>query len=411
MLAATMLMAATITAALSAAPPSDDELRQMGLSPYDGASFRVWSDAQPRVVEGFMKSLDRLVDVFALEADRQGWELAPPSGKHLVIFFESERGFADAKRVFGGDSSRGFYSTGRQCSVFFDVRNAKDAIEAGSNLAQRQGDIAKLIEDAKQARRVGATARASELTGKARALEAKVTENLAQLNASCLESLTSVTTHEGAHQLLFERGVQVAGAKYPAWVAEGLAVCFETTDATQPFGPTRRSARRQEAWRDIVVQDRPDPLPSIITRARPPEEGDGSLQVKFYAESGALVAWMMQQRRTELANYLAWFKTDGRGRTLSPEQQLETFEHFFGPVSSVERAWQRYELAATPSARDSRWATDLMQQVVPDPRPAIRRAAESTPPPPQPAQTPQPAQEPQAPEAAPSEPAPASVPE
>lgn len=382
MLAAMLLVAATAASAPCAAPPTDDELRQMGLSPYDGASFRVWSDAQPRVVEGFMKSLDRLVEVFALEADRQGWDITPPNGKHLVIFFESEGGFGDAKRLFGGDSSRGFYSTGRQCSVFFDVRNAKDAIEAGSNLAKGQSDIAKYIEDAKQARRVGATARANELTGKARALEAKVTANLAQLNASCLESLTSVTTHEGAHQLLFERGVQVAGAKYPAWVAEGLAVCFETTDATQPFGPSQRSVRRQEAWREIVLQDRPDPLQSIITRARPPEEGDGSLQAKFYAESGALVAWMMQQRRTELANYLTWFKTDGRGRTLSPEQQLESFEHFFGPVSVVERAWQRYELAALPSARDSRWAADLAQQVVPDPRPEIRRAAQSTPAPP-----------------------------
>lgn len=324
-----------------------------------------------------MASLDALVDVLDAESDRQGWNLVPSPPRHVVLFFETEPGYEQAAKVFnaGGVSRSGFYAPAHLCSIFFDVRNSRDAMTAASQFHQAQTAIGQLIEESKKARRAGATAKADQLIGKARAEERRIQSELERITGEMLQQLTSIVTHEGAHQLLFERGIQTHASMYPLWVAEGLAVCFEGTSTDEPFGPSARSAKREAAWAELVRSDRPDLLPIIVTRTAPPTEQTD--RERFYAESGALVGWMLDHRRTELAHFLEWFRTEGRGRRLAGNQLVEVFERFFGPIAVLERSWQRFELRRLRGTSVSRWAVDLVANTVPDVRVDIRAAAEA----------------------------------
>ncbi len=356
-------------------PPSPQTLQSMGLRPTEGVHFTVWSDAQPVVVQDVLKILDRTAEMVSIEAARHEWPLDPEPRRHVVLFFETEAGFEAARHALVGETEvpTGFYSPAHQCALYFDERNARRAIAAAGEIAAARAQLEALVREANLARKAGAIACADQLLGKARAREREVGVALAQLNTEALERLNQVVTHEGAHQLLFERGVQLPNVLYPKWVSEGLAICFEASAISEPFGPRQRSALRLRDWNRLILEDRPEQLAALVSRTSQPRYGDELS--RFYTQSAALVAWLLEHRRTEFAQYLDWFRVDGQGRRLSPEQQLEVFERFFGPAASVERSWQRDELSRVSGAAATRWGSDLAGSEFTDPRQAIRAAA------------------------------------
>lgn len=356
-------------------PPTPETLQSMGLRPTEGVHFTVWSDAQPVVVRDVLKVLDQVAEMVSIEAARQGWPMESEPGRHLVLFFETEPGFEAGRHAIVGETDvpTGFYSPAHQCSFFFDERNSRQAIANAREIAAAREKLNELVREANLARKAGAIPRADRILGEARTKERVVGAELARLNTEAVERLNQVVTHEGAHQLLFERGTQSPQAHYPKWASEGLAICFEAPGIGEPFGPRQRSAFRRGEWKQLILEDRPEQLASLVSRTSQP--GYGKELTRFYNQSAALVAWLLEHRRTEFAEYLEWFRAEGKGRRLTPQDQLEVFEQFFGPVASLERSWQRHELNQVSGAAATRWGRDLAASQAHDPRQAIRAAA------------------------------------
>lgn len=147
------------------------------------------------------------------------------------------------------------------------------------------------------------------------------------------------TTHEAAHQLAFNSGLQKRGVMYPVWVSEGLATNFEI-GLSGEFGleadnPVRRR-RLVGTWeRGGLIPLRELIVTTVVTTTAPwtPSE--------LYAQSWGFFRFLFQERRGELVRYLDALDQLDRGwrdeRTLVRE-----FNAAFGSVAALQGAWERF---------------------------------------------------------------------
>ncbi|MDA1008785.1 MAG: DUF1570 domain-containing protein [Planctomycetota bacterium] len=387
-LCALALTAATTTA--TTAQMSDEAFQSRGLRPFSSAHFTIYSDADAAAVQSLLTDFERLFETFSEEATRQGWVVESADARHQVVYFRTQEAFEKFALEIDGSKTPppGYYAVGRGRSVFFDTRNHRDVLRRAEQLAIAEERIEPMMERAKTLHERHSTAQAERLRGEARAIRLQVAAESGRLHSDAEEMLSTVVTHEGAHQLFFELGIQTPKAQYPAWLSEGLACAFESINTDRPFGPMRPSVRRRDSFERIILESTPDPLFRILVLDTPPTEA--SAKQHFYDESTAFVIFLLAERRTELSQYLAWFRGDGMGLKLEPSQQHEVFVAHFGDPDALERSWQRYELAQTRNATGSSWARSLAGAVIPDQLEVIRDAAAQPTQPTQPTQSPTP---------------------
>jgi hypothetical protein len=152
-------------------------------------------------------------------------------------------------------------------------------------------------------------------------------------------SLASAT-HEAAHQLAFNSGLQTRGVMYPLWVSEGLATNFELHEPGGDFGPEFdnpvRRARLQQVHRRGEMLD----LHSFVSVTRPPTD-DARLTDAYYAQSWGLFRYLYLHQRAQLANYLAELASLPRGSRDRDTLRREFVRHF-GPILDVELGYNAW---------------------------------------------------------------------
>ena len=182
-----------------------------------------------------------------------------------------------------------------------------------------------------------------------------------------------VIRHETAHQVLFNFGVHQRGAPIPSWVTEGLACQFEIpqNDSGQALGEINhaRLADFREALRltpatqsvDDATIDRAITtgrllvLPELIAD-RTSFESDGPNAPFRYAQSWALVHYIIRTRPNDFARYLRHLSERNAGETTDPRREWTNFTSFFGkPDSDFQRSGIEYilsvQLDPTPPER------------------------------------------------------------
>ncbi len=142
--------------------------------------------------------------------------------------------------------------------------------------------------------------------------------------------------HEAVHQLAFNTGVQVRMADNPVWFSEGLSLCFEQPSMRTPLLWTRPNLvnARHHAEFERFTEDAamPIPLPDLIRRDtlfQQPETATAA-----YAESWALVTWLVRERPEQLGK---WIERLSRQKPLEPvtaEERLAMFVQVFGDSPS-----------------------------------------------------------------------------
>jgi hypothetical protein len=142
-------------------------------------------------------------------------------------------------------------------------------------------------------------------------------------------------THEVAHQLAFNSGLQRRGVMYPFWISEGLATNFEfDTPADLSVGACSETRAR------CVVEARERgelaPLRDFVVRTSPPR--DAAPSRRCYAQAWSLFAYVMRERDDELARYLQHVATRTPGRR-NADVLLGEFVMAFGDPEEVERSW------------------------------------------------------------------------
>ncbi len=160
------------------------------------------------------------------------------------------------------------------------------------------------------------------------------------LPMSAMGSRFDVTrlTHEVAHQLSFNSRIQQRGVMYPLWVSEGLATNFEFSGTETP-GLDHVNTPRLNGLLEAYAAGELAPLRQFVVQtAVPPDAGVGR---RYYAQAWGFFHFILTERPESLRAYLhrlAENRTERRDATA----MLAEFREAFGPVETLEPAWQAF---------------------------------------------------------------------
>jgi hypothetical protein len=145
-------------------------------------------------------------------------------------------------------------------------------------------------------------------------------------------------THELAHQLAFNSGLQKRGVMYPFWVSEGLATNFEF-DSPAGVGFQGSSIGRRDCLVKAYAAGELMPLWQFIVQANAPTDMGQSR--RCYAQAWAFFRYLLTERSTALRTYL------GRAAALPPGPRgpatlRREFTEAFGSLESVEDSWNAF---------------------------------------------------------------------
>jgi hypothetical protein len=148
------------------------------------------------------------------------------------------------------------------------------------------------------------------------------------------------STHEAAHQLAFNTGLQERGVMYPLWVSEGLATHFETD--RPEFSDGRQSALgRRRLLLETQARGRLLPLDEFVTVTRLPPDNEAVSDREVYAEAWGLFRFLFEEHGGQLKTYLAALAGLPRGWRDDDTLRRE-FIAAFGPIGPLEESWTRF---------------------------------------------------------------------
>ncbi len=336
-------------------PPALREVSRL-LPGFDAARSRGWvllSDVPPSLAASTLALLDATAAQVARAVDAVGAARRAAPHRHLAILFRSldrYRDFASAHDGFQDSNAAGHYAATGRRSAFA----APEPSPALRRALESRGIDAAPTEIAGGS--VDPSRRPSRADRSGAAFRAAVDEAVDDLE----QRMRRVTSHEAAHQVLFETGVHPEPGRCPAWLAEGLACCFETERSLGDFGPEHDVPSRRERLEQALRCDRLRPLAALVASASRPAT-DTTECLDWYAQCWGVVSWLAVERRSALADYLASL---GGAAAWRAAARVESFERCFGGITRLEQAWLdhwRPRVAANRCAMPAR-------------RPAARRA-------------------------------------
>lgn len=145
-------------------------------------------------------------------------------------------------------------------------------------------------------------------------------------------SIPMVTTiiHEGAHQLMFNSGLQTRLADTPLWLSEGVAMFFEPPDRKSKQGwngPGRTNYVRLKDLKNAARAE--DALERLVADDKRFAD-DQNTTLAAYAESWALAHFLINRKSKAFGAYLSYLSAKQPLQTPAPGQRLADFKKFFG---------------------------------------------------------------------------------
>jgi hypothetical protein len=271
--------------------------------------YAIVHEGAARYVPGTGRTLERAYRRFYDAFSKAGFDLAPSQSRLVWICFPQQSGFNTyAMQAEGTDLSwlDSYYST---------LTNRVAIVEPTPRLAER-GEAEAALKPVALAAREGVL---------------PISTSGPPLNIARL-------THELAHQLAFNSGLQKRGVMYPFWVSEGLATNFEFESLAGRGFEQSSTARRA-----CLVRTRDAgeliPLRQFIVQTKVP--ADATRSRRHYAQAWAFFQFMLTQRGDNLRSYLRYLAI------LPPGQRTTTvllreFADAFGPPEEIEAAWSAF---------------------------------------------------------------------
>lgn len=315
--------------------------------------FVVVSDAPPDAIANTINALERTRESVLKDLAARGLSPTDAGGRHLALLFSDEDRFRAFAREVDGQTlttTLGYYQPSGRRLQLFDPESTDAVRAADAAIAKNEATIKAQQEAVNRMRaRTGSRQEAALAQQQVDRARAVLASQRAKRDATIDASLRVVVVHEATHQVLFESGVQAAKGMSPLWLAEGLAVAYETADVRQPGGPASMRDERFAAFRAAVTANALIPV-RVLVAARVLPSGDGirdarRMQEDFYAQACMFTRWCMIARPAEFAALLR------ACRSATPaDSQESVFESCFGSIDAVQRA---YVL----------WLRDQMQEV------------------------------------------------
>ncbi len=168
-------------------------------------------------------------------------------------------------------------------------------------------------------------------------------------DAPAIDNRYAFVTHEAAHQLAFNLGLQRRGVMYPLWLSEGLACSFEWQGPAAGFGPAQDNPQRREALVAAVRSGHIAPLTELISRVRVPQDRPGATAA-FYAQAWGLFTHLYQTRPEAMQHYFHSLRRSDLP-VLTDDEAIALFEASFGEVAQVEAVWEAHLASLRAPAR------------------------------------------------------------
>lgn len=267
-------------------------------------------------VPGTSKTLERAYKQFYETFSQAGFDLAQSTDRLVWICFPEQSKFDEySLRVEGTDLSwlDGYYST---------LTNRVAVVEPSPRISPRDKP------------------EASNDSGSRTNPAANTQPNQEVLAMSADESQVDLArlTHELAHQLAFNSGLQKRGVMYPFWVSEGLATNFEFDWLAGP-GPASCSTARRDCLVKMYTSGELTPLSQFAIQTKAPASASRSR--RYYAQAWAFFQFLLTERSDNLRSYLHQIAA------LSPGQRtaqvlLREFTDGFGSPESIEISWNAF---------------------------------------------------------------------
>lgn len=329
-------------------PVDDEAVREVvsalgpGYRVGETSHFVVVSNCEPGWTRRREALLERAYHEVMRFAARIGARVYPAREKMVCVMIRDHAAY----KAFGEAHDRvhdhwvaGYYAGGSNRVVLYNDETNPALIEAGLKLDEvaRQAEAAQRL--AREAAR-RSDPRAEGLRAQAEQLSAYVEAHRKTLDEATTIRSESKTVHEAAHLIAYNCGLQSRAHRYPLWITEGLATCFETDNPDRSFGPDRAFSPREEQFDEVREAGVLEGLTSFVGRLRPSSEADKA--DAEYAQAYALFRFVARFHADELAGLLEDIRAEPSG-DIDSLRHIEMFEARFGRADRFERRWLRLE--------------------------------------------------------------------
>lgn len=169
-------------------------------------------------------------------------------------------------------------------------------------------------------------------------------EILAMLSEPRAAENVATVVHEATHQIAYNAGLHRRLADIPLWVAEGVAMYFETPDPDSRRGWGRidgRNERRYARFQRYLPSRRPGAIRDLI--ADDDRLRNGADAINAYAEAWALNYFLLKTAPKQYGAYLELLAAKKPLLWDDPEERVAEFESTFGAsIDQIDAAFVRY---------------------------------------------------------------------
>jgi len=151
-------------------------------------------------------------------------------------------------------------------------------------------------------------------------------------------------SHEAAHQLAYNTGLQMRGVMYPFWISEGLATSLETP-RLEDGGLGRENRERCQRLVEARQHNRLCAFDDFITLTST-AGGDGRRE-DLYAEAWGAVCFLVNRDPAAFKRYLSLLAQRPHGQR-PPGALRQEFIAAFGPVEELQPEWLRFLAGLSP---------------------------------------------------------------
>ena len=292
--------------------------------------FLLFHEPDAGYVAGACGALEHAYGRFYEVFSQTGFDLSRPNDRLIWICFPQKSDFGKyALRVEGMDLSwlDGYYSTLTNRVAIVQPTDRK--VRRPEETAGPSGSDVQVAVAANRSPQegVGTQTRYSAFGG-----------SVLPLSAEGQRFDVTRLTHEVAHQLSFNSGIQKRGVMYPLWISEGLATNFEF-DGSVTAGLEHCNAARCKGLLEAYAAGELVPLGQFVVQTTVPP--DAHIGRRYYAQAWAFFQFVLTERPENLRTYL------GRLGQKRPEHRdtdilLAEFVGAFGSPETLELAWNAF---------------------------------------------------------------------
>lgn len=274
----------------------------------------------------------------------EGDSLSPePLKERLgVVLFSQHADFARKCQDVGMDPANvsGFFDHGKNIALFGNVLDRPEM----RAITQRIDDLTAELDGLRRK----SSGRATDLRHREKLRrELRVLRARRDLTVETYNRL--IIRHEATHQILFNSGVHVRGARNPDWLVEGLACQFEVRQSWSSMGLRYVNHRRlsdfrealgvgggdssiaERRYRQAVAAGKVLSLVDLIGDANALQDGSSNTAY-HYAQTWSLVYYLHRKHRGSLAAYIRKVSDRRPGRSVSRDREIGDFESTIGPI-------------------------------------------------------------------------------